>query len=165
MSLSISFIGKFYNGKTRCIGSFVLTNGLNNSKLYMDQDDVMLILKVANMEKKSFNWCIENNKFKEITLYADYVGGTLKEKINIVKIDKETVTKYINKVNALNKEGIEKIYNRRFNTLADKEKEKVYLNWSIMQPMQKEEIRTAKFKTLTNENSRVDKYYNIIFNA
>ena len=77
----------------------------------------------------------------------------------------ETVTKYINKVNALNKEGIEKIYNRRFNTLTDKEKEKVYLNWSIMQPMQKEEIRTAKFKTLTNENSRVDKYYNIIFNA
>ena len=34
-----------------------------------------------------------------------------------------------------------------------------------MQPMQKEEIRIAKFKTLTNENSRVDKYYNIIFNA
>ena len=95
MSLSITFIGKFYNGKTRCIGSHVSTNGLNNSKLYMDQDDVMFILKVANMEKKSFNWCIENNKFKEITLYADYVGGTLKEKINIVKIDKETVTKYI----------------------------------------------------------------------
>ena len=30
MSLSISFIGKFYNGKTRYIGSFVSTNGLNN---------------------------------------------------------------------------------------------------------------------------------------
>ena len=63
------------------------------------------------------------------------------------------------------KQGIEKIYNRRFNTLTEKKKEKVYLNWSIMQPMQKEEIRIAKFKTLTNENSRVDKYYNIIFNA
>ena len=54
MSLSISFIGKFYNGKTRGIGSHVSTNGLNNSKLYMNQDDVMFILKVANMEKKSF---------------------------------------------------------------------------------------------------------------
>ena len=165
MSMSLSFIGKFYNGKTRCIGSFVSTNGLNNSKLYLNLDDAMFIVRMSEYGDKSFNWCIENNKFKEITLYADYVGGTLKEKINIVKIDKETVTKYINKVNALNKEGIEKIYNRRFNTLTDKEKEKVYLNWSIMQPMQKEEIRTAKFKTLTNENSRVDKYYNIIFNA
>ena len=165
MSLSIGFIGKFYNGKTRYIGSHVQTNGLNNSKLYMDQEDASFIEKVADMGKKSFNWCIENNKFKEITLYADYEGGTIKEKINIVKIGKETVTKYINKVNALNKEGIEKIYNRRFNTLTDKEKEKVYLNWSIMQPMQKEEIRITKFKALTNENSRVDKYYNIIFNA
>ena len=165
MSMSISFIGKFYNGKTRCIGSYVSTNGLNNSKLYMDQEDVMFILKVADMEKKSFNYCIENNKFKELFLYADYIGGTLKEKINIVKIDKETVIKYINKVNALNKEGIEKIYNRRFNTLTDKEKEKVYLNWSIMQPMCKEELRIKEFNTLINESSRVDKYYNIIFNV
>lgn len=165
MSMSLSFIGKFYNGKTRCIGSFVSTNGLNNSKLYMDQDDIEFILKVADMEEKSFNWCIENNKFKEITLYADYVGGTLKEKINIIKIDKEIVTKYINKVNALNKEGIEKIYNRRFNTLTDKEKEKVYLNWSIMQPMCKEELRIKEFNTLINENSRVEQYYNIIFNV
>ena len=165
MSMSLSFIGKFYNGKTRGIGSYVSTNGLNNSKLYMDQDDVEFILKVADKEKKSFNYCIENNKFKELILHADYVGGTLKEKINIVKIDKETVIKYINKVNALNKEGIEKIYNRRFNTLTDKEKEKVYLNWSIMQPMCKEELRIKEFNTLINETSRVDKYYNIIFNA
>ena len=165
MSMSISFIGKFYNGKTRGIGSYVSTNGLNNSKLYMDQDNIEFILKVADMEKKSFNWCIENNKFKEITLYADYIGGTLKEKINIVKIDKETVIKYINKVNALNKEGIEKIYNRQFNTLTEKEKEKVYLNWSIMQPMCKEELRIKEFNTLINETSRVDKYYNIIFNV
>lgn len=165
MSLSISFVGKFNNGKVRSIGSFVSTNGLDNSKLYLNQEDIEFILKVADMEKKSFNWCIENSKFKEITLYADYVGGTLKEKINIVKIDRETVAKYINKVNALNKEGIEKIYNRRFNTLTDKEKEKVYLNWSIMQPMYKEELRVKEFKALINENSRVDKYYNIIFNV
>ena len=39
MSMSLSFIGKFYNGKTRCIGSFVSTNGLNNSKLYLNLDD------------------------------------------------------------------------------------------------------------------------------
>lgn len=165
MSLSISFVGKFNNGKVRSIGSFVSTNGLDNSKLYLNQEDIEFILKVADMEKKSFNWCIENNKFKELTLYADYVRGTLKEKINIVKIDRETVAKYINKVNALNKEGIEKIYNRRFNTLTDKEKEKVYLNWSIMQPMYKEELRVKEFKALINENSRVDKYYNIIFNV
>lgn len=165
MSLSISFVGKFNNGKVRSIGSFVSTNGLDNSKLYLNQEDIEFILKVADMEKKSFNWCIENNKFKELTLYADYVGGTLKEKINISKIDKEIVAKYINKVNALNKEGIEKVYNRRFNTLTDKEKEKVYLNWSIMQPMYKEELRVKEFKALINENSRVDKYYNIIFNV
>ena len=34
-----------------------------------------------------------------------------------------------------------------------------------MQPMCKEELRIKEFNTLTNENSRVDKYYNIIFNA
>ena len=86
--------------------------------------------------------------------------------MNLVKIDKETVTKYINKVNALNKEGIEKIYNRRFNTLTDKEKEKVYLHWYIMQSMNKtEEEKRRKFSSLTNETSRIDDHYNIIFNA
>ena len=61
MSMSISFVGKFFNGKTRAIGSFVSTNGLNNSKLYLNEDDVLFILKVADMENKSFNYCIDNN--------------------------------------------------------------------------------------------------------
>ena len=54
MSLSISFIGKFYNGKTRCIGSHVSTNGLNNSKLYMDQDDEMFIATLSSTSAESF---------------------------------------------------------------------------------------------------------------
>ena len=166
MSMSISFVGKFFNGKTRAIGGFVGTNGLDNSKLYLNKDDVMFILKVADMEKKSFNYCIENNKFKELFLYADYTGGAIKEKINILKIDEETVIKYVNKVNALAKKEIEKVYNRLFNSLTEAEKNKVFLNWSIMQPICKdEEKRIKEFNTLINDNSRVDKYYNIIFNV
>ena len=166
MSMSISLVGKFFNGKTRSIGSYVSTNGLNGSKLYLDEDDVLFILKVADMESKSFNWCIENNKFKELMLYADHEGGSMKEKITLTKINKQIVTDYISKVNALAKKEIEKAYNRPFNSLTDEEKNKVYLNWSIMQPMCKdEEKRIAEFYSLINENSRVDKYYNIIFNV
>ena len=166
MSMSISFVGKFFNGKTRAIGSFVSTNGLNNSKLYLNEDDVLFILKVADMENKSFNYCIDNNKFKELVLYADYEGGSMKEKITLTKLNKQIVTEYVNRVNALAKEGIKKVYNRPFNYLTEAEKNKVFLNWSIMQTICKdEEKRIKEFNALINDNSRVDKYYNIIFNV
>ena len=170
MSLLISFIGKFYNGKTRCIGSHVSTNGLNNSKLYMDQDDAMFILKVADMEKKSFNWCIENNKFKELVLVAHYEGAkVIEENIDLSslrKITKEIAMQYIEKVNKEVRKQLQKEFNRPFKYLTEDEKEKVYLHWYIMQPINKnEEEKRRKFSSLTNENSRIDDHYNIIFNA
>ena len=168
MAMAISLVGKFYNGKTRSVGSYISTNGLNNSKLYMDQEDVMFIVRMLESGNKCFNWCLENNKFKELMLYADYEGGSMKEKIDLPlkRINKQMVMNYIKKANAAAKKEIEKIYNRSFNSLTDEEKNKVYLNWSIMQPICKdEEKRIAEFNALINENSKVDKYYNIIFNA
>ena len=46
------------------------------------------------------------------------------------------------------------------------EKEKVYLHWYIMQPINKtEEEKIKEFSSLIRENSRIDDNYNIIFNA
>ena len=168
MSLSITFIGKFYNGKTRCIGSHVPTNGLNNSKLYMDQEDAMFILRMSEYGDKCFNWCLENNKFKEVIVYAYYEGGKImEEKIDLPlrRINKQIVAQYIEKANEKAKKQVQKEFNRSFKHLTEDAKEKVYLHWSIMQPMCKEELRIKEFNTLINETSRIDKYYNIIFNA
>ena len=169
MSMSISFIGKFYNGKTRGIGSYVSTNGLNNSKLYMDQDDIEFILKVAGMEKKSFNWCLENNKFKEVIIYAYFEGGKImEEKINLPlkRINKQIVAQYIEKANEKAKKQVQKEFNRPFKCLTEDAKEKVYLHWYIMQPINKtEEEKIKEFSSLIRENSRIDDHYNIIFNV
>ena len=169
MSLSITFIGKFYNGKTRCIGSHVSTNGLNNSKLYMDQDDAMFIARMLESGDKCFNWCLENNKFKEVIVYAYYEGGKImEEKINLPlrRINKQIVAQYIEKVNKKAKKQVQKEFNRPFKYLTEDAKEKVYLHWYIMQPINKtEEEKIKEFSSLIRENSRVDKYYNIIFNA
>ena len=170
MSLSINFIGKFYNGKTRCIGSHVPTNGLNNSKLYMDQEDAAFIEKVANMDKKSFNYCIENNKFKELVLVAHYEGAKIIEEnidlSSLRKITKEIAMQYIEKVNKEVRKQVKKEFNRPFKYLTEDAKEKVYLHWYIMQPINKtEEEKRRKFSSLIRENSRIDKHYNIIFNA
>ena len=169
MSMSLSFIGKFYNGKTRCIGSFVSTNGLNNSKLYMDQEDAMFILRMSEYEYKCFNWCLENNKFKEVIVYAYYEGGKImEEKINLPlrRINKQIVAQYIEKANKKAKKQLQKEFNRPFNYLTEDEKEKVYLHWYIMQPINKtEEEKIKEFSSLIRENSRIDDHYNIIFNA
>ena len=165
MSMSLSFIGKFYNGKTRCIGSFVSTNGLNNSKLYMDQDDEMFIVRMSESGNKCFNWCLENNKFKEVIVYAYYEGGKImEEKINLPlrRINKQIVAQYIEKA----KKQLQKEFNRPFKHLTEEEKEKVYLHWYIMQPINKtEEEKIKEFSSLIRENSRIDDHYNIIFNA
>ena len=169
MSMSISFIGKFYNGKTRCIGSFVSTNGLNNSKLYLDQEDVMFIVRMLESGDKCFNWCLENNKFKEVIVYAYYEGGKImEEKINLPlrRINKQIVAQYIEKANKKAKKQVQKEFNRSFKHLTEDEKEKVYLHWYIMQPINKtEEEKIKEFSSLIRENSRIDEHYNIIFNA
>ena len=169
MSMSISFIGKFYNGKSRRIGSFVSTNGLNNSKLYLDQEDVMFIVRMLESEDKCFNWCLENNKFKEVTVSAYYEGGKImEEKIDLPlrRIDKQIITHYIEKANEKAKKQVQKEFNRSFKHLAEEEKEKVYLHWYIMQPINKtEEEKRRKFSSLINETSRIDDHYNIIFNV
>lgn len=169
MSMSISFIGKFYNGKTRCIGSFVSTNGLNNSKLYLDQEDVMFIVRMLESEDKCFNWCLENNKFKEVIVYAYYEGGKImEEKIDLPlrRINKQIVAQYIEKANKKAKKQVQKEFNRSFKHLTEEEKEKVYLHWYIMQPINKtEEEKRRKFSSLINETSRIDDNYNIIFNV
>ena len=169
MSMSLSFIGKFYNGKTRCIGSFVSTNGLNNSKLYMDQDDEMFIVRMSESGDKCFNWCLENNKFKEVIVYAYFEGGKIiEEKINLPlrRINKQIVAQYIEKANKKAKKQLQKEFNRPFKHLTEKEKEKVYLHWYIMQPINKtEEEKIKEFSSLIRENSRIDDHYNIIFNA
>ena len=169
MSMSISFIGKFYNGKTRCIGSFVSTNGLNNSKLYLDQEDVMFIVRMLESGDKCFNWCLENNKFKEVIVYAYYEGGKImEEKINLPlrRINKQIVAQYIEKANKKAKKQVQKEFNRSFKHLTEEEKEKVYLHWYIMQPINKtEEEKIKEFSSLIRENSRIDDHYNIIFNV
>ena len=169
MSLSITFIGKFYNGKTRCIGSHVSTNGLNNSKLYLDQEDVMFIVRMSESGDKCFNWCLENNKFKEVIVYAYYEGGKImEEKINLPlrRINKQIVAQYIEKVNKKAKKQVQKEFNRSFKHLTEDAKEKVYLHWYIMQPINKtEEEKIKEFSSLIRENSRIDDHYNIIFNA
>ena len=169
MSLSITFIGKFYNGKTRCIGSHVSTNGLNNSKLYMDQDDAMFILRMSESGDKCFNWCLENNKFKEVIVYAYYEGGKImEEKINLPlrRINKQIVAQYIEKVNKKAKKQVQKEFNKPFKYLTQDAKEKVYLHWYIMQPINKtEEEKIKEFSSLIRENSSIDDHYNIIFNA
>ena len=169
MSLSISFIGKFYNGKTRCIGSYVSTNGLNNSKLYMDQEDAMFIVRMLESGDKCFNWCLENNKFKEVIVYAYYEGGKImEEKIDLPlrRINKQIVAQYIEKANEKAKKQVQKEFNRSFKHLTEDEKEKVYLHWYIMQPINKtEEEKIKEFSSLIRENSRIDDHYNIIFNA
>ena len=169
MSMSLSFIGKFYNGKTRCIGSFVSTNGLNNSKIYMDQEDAMFILRMSESGDKCFNWCLENNKFKEVIVYAYYEGGkVMEEKINLPlrRINKQIVAQYIEKANKKAKKQVQKEFNRSFKYLTEEEKEKVYLHWYIMQSINKtEEEKIKEFSSLIRENSRIDDNYNIIFNA
>ena len=169
MSMSIRFIGKFYNGKTRCIGSFVSTNGLNNSKLYMDQDDAMFIARMLESGDKSFNWCLENNKFKEVIVYAYYEGGKImEEKIDLPlkRINKQIVAQYIEKANEKAKKQVQKEFNRPFKCLTEDAKEKVYLHWYIMQPINKtEEEKIKEFSSLVRENSRIDDHYNIIFNV
>lgn len=169
MSMSLSFIGKFYNGKTRCIGSFVSTNGLNNSKLYLDQEDVMFIVRMLESEDKCFNWCLENNKFKEVIVYAYYEGGEImEEKISLPlrRIDKQMVINYVEKANEKAKKQVQKEFNRPFKYLTEDAKEKVYLHWYIMQPINKtEEEKIKEFSSLINETSRIDDHYNIIFNA
>ena len=169
MSMSITFIGKFYNGKTRCIGSHVSTNGLNNSKLYLNQEDVMFIVKMLESGDKCFNWCLENNKFKEVMVYAYYEGGKImEEKIDLPlrRINKQIVAQYIEKANEKAKKQVQKEFNRPFNCLTEDAKEKVYLHWYIMQPINKtEEEKIKEFSSLIRENSRIDDHYNIIFNA
>ena len=169
MSLSITFIGKFYNGKTRGIGSHVPTNGLNNSKLYMDQDDAMFIVRMSESGDKCFNWCLENNKFKEVIVYAYYEGGKImEEKINLPlrRINKQIVAQYIEKVNKEVRKQVQKEFNRPFKYLTEDAREKVYLHWYIMQPINKtEEEKIKEFSSLIRENSRIDDHYNIIFNA
>ena len=169
MSMSLSFIGKFYNGKTRCIGSFVSTNGLNNSKLYLNLDDAMFIVKMSESGNNCFNWCLENNKFKEVIVYAYYEGGKImEEKINLPlrRINKQIVAQYIEKANKKAKKQVQKEFNRSFKHLTEDEKEKVYLHWYIMQPINKtEEEKIKEFSSLIRENSRIDDHYNIIFNA
>ena len=169
MSMSLSFIGKFYNGKTRVIGSHVSTNGLNNSKLYMDQDDVMFIVRMSELGNKCFNWCLENNKFKEVIVYAYYEGGKImEEKIDLPlrRINKQIAAQYIEKANKKAKKQLQKEFNRPFKYLTEDAREKVYLHWYIMQPINKtEEEKIKEFSSLIRENSRIDDHYNIIFNA
>ena len=169
MSLSMSFIGKFYNGKTRCIGSHVSTNGLNNSKLYLNLDDAMFIVRMSESGDKCFNWCLENNKFKEVIVYAYYEGGKImEEKINLPlrRINKQIVAQNIEKVNKKAKKQVQKEFNRSFKHLTEDKKEKVYLHWYIMQPINKtEEEKIKEFSSLIRENSRIDDHYNIIFKS
>ena len=169
MSMSLTFIGEFNNGKKRIIGSHVKTNGINNSKLYLNEEDAMFIVRMLESENKCFNWCLENNKFKEVKVCAYHEGKQIiEEKINLPlkRISKQIVMNYIEKANAEAKKEVEKEYNRSFSELTIVEKEKTFNRWDIMQPInKKQEELMIEFNSLININSRVDKYYNIIFNA
>lgn len=169
MSMSLSFVGSFKNGKTRTIGSFVKTNGLNNSKLYMDMEDTMFIVRMLESDNKCFNWCLQENRFKEVKVYCWYEGKEiLAENISLPlrRIDKQIVINYVEKANAEVKKQIKFKYDKSFNDLTVEEKEKVFCKWTMMQAINKTvEEKTKEFNSLISENSRVDKHYNIIFNA
>ena len=92
----------------------------------------------------------------------------MEEKIGLPlrKINKQIVAQYIEKANKKAKKQLQKEFNRPFKHLTEEEKEKVYLHWYIMQPINKtEEEKRRKFSSLANETSRIDDNYNIIFNA
>ena len=169
MSMSLTFIGKFNNGKRRVVSTYVGTNGINNSKLYLNDEDEMFIVRMSELGNKCFNYCLKNNKFKELKVCAYYEGKQIiEEKINLPlkRISKEIVMNYREKANAESKKEVEKKYNRLFSELTIVEKEKTFNHWDIMQPInKKQEELMIEFNSLINTNSRVDKYYNIIFNA
>ena len=103
MSLSIVFEGKFSNGKKRVIGSFIKTNGLNNSKLYLDQQDALFIAHESQIGNKSFNYCLNNNMFTGVRVYCYYEGKKIiEEKIELPlrKLNKQMIINYIEKANA-----------------------------------------------------------------
>ena len=92
----------------------------------------------------------------------------MEEKINLPlrRINKQIVAQYIEKANKKAKKQVQKEFNRSFKHLTEDEKEKVYLHWYIMQPINKtEEEKIKEFSSLIRENSRIDDHYNIIFNA
>ena len=129
----------------------------------------MFIVRMSESGDKCFNWCLENNKFKEVIVYAYYEGGKImEEKINLPlrRINKQIVAQYIEKANKKAKKQVQKEFNRSFKHLTEDEKEKVYLHWYIMQPINKtEEEKIKEFSSLIRENSRIDDHYNIIFNV
>ena len=140
----------------------------NNNKLYCrffkgkkTLPDYYKIVIPANI--------LENNKFKEVIVYAYYEGGKImEEQINLPlrRINKQIVAQYIEKANKKAKKQLQKEFNRPFKHLTEEEKEKVYLHWYIMQPINKtEEEKIKEFSSLIRENSRIDDHYNIIFNA
>ena len=164
MSLSISFIGKFSNGRTRAVGSFVKTNGLNNSQLYLTDEDINFINRVAEGGKNSFNWNLQNNKFKEVLVIADYDGKEIyKHKLilPLKRLDKQLIRYMVEKVNKQARKTVISIFNKTFLNLSKERQEKVFNKWCSMNP-QKEDMET-EFEKLVSDNSRVDNYNNIIF--
>lgn len=168
MSISISFIGTFKNGKTRSIGSLVSTNGLDDSQLYLNQEDLNFINRMIENENKNFNWCIENNKFRSIEVFGHLEGKQIYYNhilLPLKRIYKEDIIKYIKEVNtAARSELINNIYTKAYYHLTEEEKEKVFNKWAMMQPISNKENFKKIFNDKISYNSRVDKYYNIIFN-
>ena len=92
----------------------------------------------------------------------------MEEKINLPlrRINKQMIINYVEKANEKAKKQVQKEFNRSFKHLTEEEKEKVYLHWYIMQSINKtEEEKIKEFSSLIRENSRIDDYYNIIFNV
>ena len=106
MSRNLMIKGIFKNGKERTIGIYNPKNSELEISLF-NNDDIEFLNKVAEMDKKCFNWCIENNKFKkiEVIYYSSTSKGKgkeVKEEVKLNKrIDKTFITNLVNKYNHL----------------------------------------------------------------
>ena len=103
MSVSVSVKGVYKNNKVNCVGLFIKTNGLNNSKIYFNEEDEKELLDKVNTRfnnKISINEGIENNKFKFI-IVTQYVNGRKVQnyKIRLKTIDKDKIKEIIKGVN------------------------------------------------------------------
>ena len=149
MSSQLIFKGNFKNGKSRVVGSFIPTNGLNNSKLLFDKDDYLFINRWLEADKKCFNWCIEKEKFKniQVLLYIEGKEYIIENNLKIERrIDKNIIMKYIYKANTLiNLYMVEKGYKYKFKDLNKEEKEKIFFhNTNTMNIKSNKELEEKK---------------------
>ena len=104
MSRTLLIKGIFKNGKARNIGIHNSKNSELKISLFSN-DDINHLVRMTEYDKKCFNWCIENNKFKKIEVIfncSNSVGKHINtiEEIQVNKrIDKNLIIELVNKYN------------------------------------------------------------------